>query len=60
MLRPSPNHGTQRLPKDDDDDESTTNQLWSNAMGEHVSAMPRKCYRNENLSNGTHQAVDAA
>ena len=22
MLRPSPNHGTQRLPNDDDDDES--------------------------------------
>ena len=25
MLRPSPNHGTQRLPNDDDDDDDDTN-----------------------------------
>ena len=24
MLRPSPNHGTQRLPNDDDDDDEST------------------------------------
>ena len=24
MLRPSPNHGTQRLPNDDDDDDDST------------------------------------
>ena len=28
MLRPSPNHGTQRLPNDDDDDK----KLWSVKM----------------------------
>ena len=26
MLRPSPNHGTQRLPNDDDDDHEDTNR----------------------------------
>ena len=32
MLRPSPNHGTQRLPNDDDDDDpntSTGKALWN-------------------------------
>ena len=27
MLRPSPNHGTQRLPNDDDDDDDDDDQL---------------------------------
>ena len=27
MLRPSPNHGTQRLPNDDDDDPNTISKL---------------------------------
>ena len=27
MLRPSPNHGTQRLPKDDDDDDDNLRKL---------------------------------
>ena len=27
MLRPSPNHGTQRLPSDDDDDDDDSNDL---------------------------------
>ena len=29
MLRPSPNHGTQRLPNDDDDDEIDTTLIKS-------------------------------
>ena len=28
MLRPSPNHGTQRLPNDDDDDDDNARLLW--------------------------------
>ena len=29
MLRPSPNHGTQRLPNDDDDDDDEKNKIKS-------------------------------
>ena len=32
MLRPSPNHGTQRLPNDDDDDECLQSVLKSVAI----------------------------
>ena len=32
MLRPSPNHGTQRLPNDDGDDESLNNKSTSTGM----------------------------
>ena len=30
MLRPSPNHGTQRLPNDDDDDEYLVRRIYNN------------------------------
>ena len=29
MLRPSPNHGTQRLPNDDDDDDTRIHRKYS-------------------------------
>ena len=36
MLRPSPNHGTQRLPNDDDDDDD--------AMIEYIFELPLNNY----------------
>ena len=32
MLRPSPNHGTQRLPNDDDDDDDNNIDSMTSAM----------------------------
>ena len=32
MLRPSPNHGTQRLPNDDDDDDDTIKSMNAHSV----------------------------
>ena len=41
MLRPSPNHGTQRLPNDDDDDElKITNGRAANIGFKKRGALP--------------------
>ena len=46
MLRPSPNHGTQRLPNDDDDDDDDGGSTGSTLIGLvhmiHLMAMSRK------------------
>ena len=39
MLRPSPNHGTQRLPNDDDDDEEICESVTVLDKDTHVSAI---------------------
>ena len=36
MLRPSPNHGTQRLPNDDDDDDNLTSGILFNDISDHL------------------------
>ena len=47
MLRPSPNHGTQRLPNDDDDDESkhvNLNSFEKSYFGwRNVGTLPQIC-----------------
>ena len=61
MLRPSPNHGTQRLPNDDDDDDvdisrchwkaverSITLHTTTKDAGEHISSTREEDKANNN------------
>ena len=55
MLRPSPNHGTQRLPNDDDDDNGITTNSRFGIRRDHVLSINNLfTFRQE---NGSHRIV---
>ena len=49
MLRPSPNHGTQRLPNDDDDDDDLPNYALHH-LKKCVYKCPNGCMLTEKLN----------